>query len=119
MTAVSVSGSVPTTVALAWLPSLKETSNSPLSPASATTWLLVRIIPSEDRMIPDPEPWPCGPATSIFTTDGSTVCATCSTEPSPDAAAGVSTTGDVERGADADVLVASFWDVHTAAPPTP
>src|SRR5690349_23858472 len=70
-------------------------------------------------MIPEPEPWACGPATSILTTEGSTVWATCSTDPSPDAAAGVSTTGDVERGADAEVRSASCWVVHTAAPPTP
>ena len=119
ITAVSVSGSVPTMVALAWVPSLNDTSSSPESPATSTTWLLVRIWPSEVRMIPEPEPWPSAPATSIFTTDGSTVWATCSIEPSPDAAAGVSTTGDVERGADDDAVSASFWEVQTAAPPTP
>ena len=111
MTAVSVSGSVPTMVALAWVPSLKATSISPESPAMAATWLLVRIWPSDDRMMPEPEPAPSGPDTSIFTTDGSTFWATCSTEPSPDVAAGVSTTGDVERGADADAESESFWEV--------
>src|SRR5215207_1365377 len=119
MTAVSVSGSVPTTLASACVPSLKDTSSSPLSPASSTTWLLVRICPSDDKMMPEPDPCPWGPATSILTTEGSTAWATCSTDPSPDAAAGVSTTGDVERGADAEVRSASCWVVHTAAPPTP
>jgi hypothetical protein len=70
-------------------------------------------------MMPEPEPCPSAPETSILTTDGSTVCATCSTDPSPDFAAGVSTTGEVERGAAADGVAASCWDVHTAAPPTP
>ena len=105
ITAVSVSGSVPTIVALACEPSLKDTCTSPESPATSTTWLLVRICPSELKMMPEPEPWPSAPATSILTTEGSTVWATCSTDPSPDAAAGVSTTGEVERGADADAVV--------------
>ena len=70
-------------------------------------------------MMPEPEPWPSAPATSILTTEGSTLWATCSTDPSPDAAAGVSTTGEVERGADADGVAASCCEVHTAAPPTP
>ena len=81
ITAVSVSGSVPRTLALAEVPSLKETEMLPEPPAIATTWLLVRIWPSELRMMPEPEPASCGPDTSILTTDGSTSWATCSTEP--------------------------------------
>ena len=44
--------------ASAWLPSLKVTRRVPPSPASSTTWLLVRIWPSELRMMPEPEPAP-------------------------------------------------------------
>ena len=41
----------------AWVPSLKLTLRSRRrSPASSTTWLLVRISPSELRMMPEPEP---------------------------------------------------------------
>ncbi len=57
ITAVSVSGSVPSTVASARVPSLNETLIDPAS-ASATTWSLVRIWPSELRMMPDPDPAP-------------------------------------------------------------
>jgi len=120
MTAVSVSGSTPTMLALACDPSVKDTSIEPESPTSSTTWLLVRIWPSEVRMIPDPEPAPSGPDTSISTTDGSTCWATDSTEPSPDAAAGALTTGAVLCGAAAlDVSLPDCWEVHTAAPATP
>ena len=55
--------------------------------APSTTWLLVRMVPSAVRMMPEPDPVPCAPATSIFTTLGRTFWATDSTEPS---AAGVS-----------------------------
>ena len=95
MTAVSVSGSVPTTVALADVPSLKKTVIEPPSPAIAATWLLVRISPSELRMMPEPEPAPWLPLTSILTTEGSTLAATCSTEPSAAGESGVSTTCEV------------------------
>ena len=40
----------------------------PPSPATSTTWLLVRIRPSAVRMMPDPEPEPSAPETSICTT---------------------------------------------------
>jgi hypothetical protein len=43
MTAVSVSGSVPSTSASAWLPSLNVTRSEPPPSATSTTWLLVRI----------------------------------------------------------------------------
>ena len=54
----------------------------PPSAASSTTWLLVRIWPSELRMMPEPEPAPWLPLTSILTTEGSTLAATDSTLPS-------------------------------------
>ncbi len=57
-TAVSVRGSVPSTFAVACEPSLKEMSIWPSLPARAATWLLVRILPSRLRMIPEPEPDP-------------------------------------------------------------
>ena len=95
ISAVSVSGSVPSTVASAWLPSLKVTRRVPPSPASSTTWLLVRIWPSELRMMPEPAPAPWAPLTSIFTTDGSTLAATAWTLPSAAGVFGVSTTLDV------------------------
>ena len=61
ITAVSVSGSVPDDLGR-WraMPSLKDTSSSPESPATSTTWLLVRIWPSEVRMMPEPEPCALG-----------------------------------------------------------
>ena len=40
------------------VPSLKLTVSRPPSPATSTTWLLVRISPSALRMMPEPEPWP-------------------------------------------------------------
>ena len=82
MTAVSVSGSVPRISASAVVPSSKETVSEPPPSAISTTWLLVRIVPSAVRMIPEPEALPWSPVTSIFTTLGSTFCATDSTEPS-------------------------------------
>ena len=61
ITAVSVSGSVPRMVAAALVPSAKSTVILPLSPATSTTWLLVRIVPSEVRMMPEPDPAPSVP----------------------------------------------------------
>src|SRR4051794_38046880 len=81
MTARSVTGSLPTTVAVAVEPSLKLTEMSPFCCARSTTWLFVRISPSEVRMIPEPEPpVPPGLTTVICTTDGSTAFATASGE---------------------------------------
>ena len=62
ITARSVSGSRPTMVAFAVVPSLKLTASSPPSAAISTTWLLVRIWPSSVKMMPEPEPLPCWPA---------------------------------------------------------
>ena len=70
------------TVARLVVPSLKLTVMVPLSPAPATTWLLVRILPSLLRMMPEPEPAPELLVTLTFTTDGSTDCETFSTVPS-------------------------------------
>ena len=56
ITARSVSGSVPTTVASAVVPSEKLTESRPPPSATSTTWLLVRISPSALRMMPEPEP---------------------------------------------------------------
>ena len=121
ISAVSVSGSVPRIVASAWLPSLNETVSEPPSPASSTTWLLVRIRPSELRMMPEPEPEPWLPITSIFTTEGSTLAATAWTLPSAAGVLGVSTTLDadaVDPGVADDVL-SSCQEVYAAAPTTP
>ena len=67
-------------------------------------------------MIPEPEPEPSEPLTSIITTEGSTFWATFSIEPL--SAAGTAepplwvSTGDEAAGL-------SWWEVQTAAPPTP
>ena len=84
MTAVSVSESVPRTVASAVVPSLNWTLSVPPPSASSTTWLFVRIWPSSLRMMPEPEPLPWAPATLIWTTEGRTFSATASTLPSVD-----------------------------------
>ena len=52
-------------------------------------------------MMPEPEPAPWLPLTSIFTTEGSTLAATASTLPSAAGALGVSTTLEVVVAADA------------------
>src|SRR5690242_1115369 len=62
-------------------PSLKPTVMLPPPEARATTWLLVRMLPSLDITMPEPDPDPWLPDTLIFTTEGSTVAATFSTEP--------------------------------------
>ena len=82
ITAMSVSGSVPTTVAFLVVPSLKLTEIEPFLPATAATWLLVRISPSLLSTMPEPDPDSCEPETLTLTTDGSTALATCSTVPS-------------------------------------
>src|SRR4051812_49633187 len=93
-TAMSLLGSVPTTVNAVVRPSAKVTfvwaPPGPPGPslAAATTWLLVRIRPSEDRMTPEPSS-DCRPrSTSNLTTLGTTLAATCSTEPAGRLAAG-------------------------------
>ena len=79
---MSVTGSVPTTVAFFVVPSLKFTEIDPSSPTPATTWLLVRISPSLLSTMPEPDPEPDWPETLTLTTEGSTAFATFSTVPS-------------------------------------
>ncbi len=93
-TAMSLLGSVPTTVNVVVRPSANVTfvwappGPPGVSLAAATTWLFVRIRPSEDRMMPEPSS-DCRPrSTSNLTTLGTTLAATCSTEPAGRLAAG-------------------------------
>ena len=95
ITAVSVSVSTPVTVAGAWLPSSNDTVSSAPSPAPSTTCALVRIWPSELRMIPEPDPSPSEPSTTMRTTEGSTFWATDSADPSAAGWSPVSTTCEV------------------------
>lgn len=74
----SLSGSVPTTFALYFLPSLIVTWTSV---APLTTWLLVTISPSEVTTMPEPVPWPAAVVVSIRTTEGLTCSATPETVP--------------------------------------
>lgn len=70
-------GSVPLTTASAVLPSLNLTRTvPPPAPPAVTTWLLVRIRPSADRMTPEPSPPPVEVFTSIDTTEGMIALAT-------------------------------------------
>ena len=120
MTAVSVSGSEPSTVALAREPSSKETVMSAPSPAAAITCSLVRIWPSEDSTMPEPEPPPWPLRTSMRTTEGSTVSATSCTEPGSSSPSGVSTTSDVvTAGSLPDEAGSSSKALQAAAPPNP
>ena len=87
-TAISLLGSAPTTVNRAVRPSAKVTVVSGPPLAAATTWLLVKISPSDERMIPEPSSV-CRPmSVSSLTTLGTTLAATCSTEPAGRLAAG-------------------------------
>ena len=115
-TAVSVSGSVPSTFAGACEPSLKSMLIWPLLPAREATWLLVRILPSALRMMPEPDPEPLEPLTLILTTEGSTLWATLTIE-SVLAAGTVELPLWVMIGDEATVL--SCVEVQIAAPPTP
>ena len=78
ITARSSTGSAPTTVAVAVVPSLNWTWRSV---APSMTWLLVRIRPSADRMTPEPSPSALDELDSTDTTDGRMASATCWTEP--------------------------------------
>ena len=119
ITAVSVSGSVPRILAVAVRAVVEGTRIVPALPATSTTWLLVRILPSELRMMPEPEPDSCGPVTSILTTEGSTCCATCSTEPLGAVPAGALTTCEVVRPSAKPVVEPGCHSSQAAAPPTP
>ena len=57
--------------------------------AAAITWLLVRISPSADRMMPEPSSFARPRSVSSLTTLGTTLAATCSTEPGGTLAAGM------------------------------
>src|SRR5574340_1577840 len=117
MTAMSDVGSAPTTVAGAVVPSENATVSLPFGPAPAATWLLVRISPSEDRMMPDPSPCARAPTTSIYTTLGSTFAATACTEP-----AGALTAAAVDAlGALSELTTATppFCEDTDFAPTTP
>src|SRR3954469_2417744 len=91
----------------------------PLS--AATTWLLVRMRPSELNTMPDPSSAPCPILICSFTTLGSTFAATCSTEPDGGAATGCSGAGAAAVAAVAALSAAdgSEWLNHTAAPTPP
>ena len=58
----------------------------PLPDEPATTWLLVMMYPSSERMTPDPSPASDPLTTSIDTTDGSVLAATSCTDPAGAAA---------------------------------
>src|SRR4051812_21318779 len=115
-TAVSVSGSVPRTLAGACEPSLKSMLIWPLLPARDATWLLVRILPSALRMMPEPDPEPSEPLTLILTTEGSTLWATFTIE-SVFAAGTAELPLWVMIGDEA--TEPSCVEVQAAAPPTP
>ena len=72
--------------------------------------------------MPDPDPAPSLPSTSSFTTDGSTLSATCSTDPSAAGESGVSMTCEavgVPPPSDEEPPPSSSKAVQAAAPPTP
>ena len=76
MTARSVDASRPTIVAFAVSPLLKVTVMLPPDAAAEMTWLLVRIVPSDVMITPDPSSLPPLAVTSIDTTLGCTAAAT-------------------------------------------
>src|SRR5450756_2624329 len=79
MIARSVAGSRPTMLASAVLPlaNLTVIPPAPAEAAASTTWLLVRMVPSERRMTPDPSSPPLDVVTVTETTLGWTAAATC------------------------------------------
>ena len=87
MTAMSLIGSAPTIVNDAMRPSLNvavvSAPDSPSGPAPGTdtTWLFVRISPSGSRTMPEPSAVARPSLVSNFTTLGTTLAATSSTEP--------------------------------------
>ena len=85
--------------------------------AAATTWLLVRISPSADRMTPEPSSFARPRSVSSLTTLGTTLAATCSTEPGGTLAAGMLGAGP----ADTPVGYAGASGLASSAtpPPTP
>src|SRR6516165_8997023 len=76
-TARSVCGSRPVIVAGAVCPSANSTPTEPPLPATAMTWLLVKMYPSDRMISPDPVPPPPPlPLAEIVTTEGMTWSAT-------------------------------------------
>src|SRR5690348_3844170 len=117
---MSVTGSVPTIVARAVSPLLKFTVMVPPLPATAATWLLVRMSPSCDRMMPEPEPDSVELLTLIFTTEGSTAAATCSTLPLAGALGALTALSAVVELAEVvDWELSPCQASYQAAPPTP
>src|SRR6185312_12079959 len=86
-TAISVMGSVPTTLNELVRPSLNvavvcaPASTLGPAPGTDTTWLLVRIVPLESRMMPEPSAIALPILVTSFTTLGTTLVATSSTDP--------------------------------------
>src|ERR1700730_1519032 len=123
MTAMSLVGSVPTMLNDVVRPSLKVAVVSapadPFGPASGTetTWLFVRIRPLASRMMPEPSAFSLPSLVSSFTTLGTTLVATCSTDPSATLAGGGAPSG----GAVVSALISECgdWTITIAAtPPT-
>src|SRR5687767_5585501 len=81
MTAMSELGSRPRILAEAVLPSWNTTLISPPEAAPSMTWLFVTIWPLPEMTNPEPSPAPDRVTTWIWTTDGSILFATSSTEP--------------------------------------
>lgn len=113
-------GSAPTMVAGTELPSEKYTVSCAPAPPPATTWLLVRIRPSEDRITPEPSPCAVRPTTSMRTTLGTTFCATACTEPAGAAATVVVDGRGASRALVTAVPPVDCCVVHApTAPPIP
>src|SRR6478672_8017994 len=85
-------------VTFVWAPPAGAGAGGPpgLSFAAATTWLFVRIRPSEDRTMPEPSSDCLPRSTSSLTTLGTTLAATCSIEPAGRLAAGTLGANPVE-----------------------
>ena len=116
-TAVSVSGSVPSDLRRGVRAVVEVDADlAALAGDGEATWLLVRILPSALRMMPEPEPEPLEPLTLILTTEGSTLWATFTIE-SVFAAGTAELPLWVMIGDEAVAL--SCVEVHTAAPPMP
>ncbi|SKY66136.1 Uncharacterised protein [Mycobacteroides abscessus subsp. abscessus] len=88
-TAISVPGSIPTTVnGEVFPPAMVAVVLAPGSPAACTTWALVSTNPSAERITPDPSSLDRPMMVSSLTTLGSTLAATCSTDPAGSEATG-------------------------------
>jgi hypothetical protein len=73
---MSAAGSWPRmTASLAWPPANVTLITPAPSAAASTTWLLVRIVPSERKITPEPSPEPLDVVTMIVTTLGKATAA--------------------------------------------